>query len=194
MDWLSVDGMKCDVLWLPAGGVTKLLVSLAEDTDQLETAAVLARSIQPVFDPASVLRDFVNACPEYMEERARRKAAPLFGNAHFFLCDWKVLETLIFRKDAIAYHKAEAEMVSGLVSALYAVNRSWQLDQRRLRLHADAFRILPHGFLDRLENMVLRRGVCQSLDRCHLELKGLFAELAVAANERCPAWRLPVQW
>ena len=194
VDWLRLGGLKCDLLWLPRDDVDRLLSRLPGEPDQREALAVLAQTIQPVFDPRGYVVNMKEHRPEYPKDRARRKASDRLHYGHFFLCEWAVLHKCLFRRDVIAYHQAESEMVGVLIDALYAVNSTWQLDRRRIRFHAKGFHILPGAFLDRLESMVSRSGKHADLEVCHVELLSLFCDLASGANEVHTGWHLPTDW
>lgn len=194
VDWLRIGGVKCDVLWLTKHDVNALLSALPGQPEQRETIAVLAQTVCPLFDPHGYVGQLKRNCPEYPEDRARRKATGKLQYAHFFLCSWGVLQTCIRREDIVAYQQAESEMIGLFVDALFAVNRTWQHDRRRLRFHARGFRILPDACLDRLEAVVMRKDKHKNLGACHLELLSLFHDLAAAANEEHPGWQLRTDW
>jgi hypothetical protein len=194
VDWLTLDGIKCDFLWLAQPDVDRLLGKLGDDPDHPETIAVLAGDIGPVFDPGGYIRQLRDRRPAYTEERARGIAARSLAYAHWFVCDWRVLEKALYRKDVIAYQAAETEMVEQFIVALYAVNRAWRHNRRRLRFRSRGFAILPEGCADRIESMILRCGAHRDLESCHRELRMLFRDLAIAANEKYPEWNLPTEW
>lgn len=194
MDWIDIEGAKCDIVWLPQPGVEHLISALPADPDFPETIGVLTRVIQPLFDPEGYIEQLRKRCPEYPTERARRKAGNCFGHPHWFICDWRVLEKAIYRNDIPGYQQAENEMVEYLVKGLYAVNRVWQESRRRLRFHSREFSVLPENFLNRLEAMILRKGPFQNLESCHWELRSLFHDLCLLANNRYPEWHLSEDW
>lgn len=194
VDWLRIDGMPCDVLWITREGIERVFARIAQDVDHPETAAVWARDIQVLFDPRGALQQLVGRCPQYTEARARRKAASKLGSAHFFICRWGVLDKALRRGDVAGYYQGETYMVSTLVSALYAANRTWQHNLRRLRAAADRFEILPANFVDRLESLIRRRSAADGLEAACRELRRLFQDLAVAAHHRHPDWKLPLDW
>ena len=194
VDWVVIDGVKCDLLWLSDHGITRLLAAVADDIDHPETIAAWCEGVQPVFDPDGYLRRLPSRCPEYTAGRARRKAGRVLGYAHWFMCDWRVLERASVRGDVLAYQSAETEMVEHLVTALYAVNRAWYHNRRRLRFQSRRFTLLPPALLDTLESMIRRDGGRADLAACHQVLNGLFQGLAVMANEHYPDWDLPTRW
>lgn len=194
VDWLTVDGLKCDVLWLPMGELMGILARLPGEWDQRESAAVLAEVVQPLYDPRGAVAEFKRACPAYPESRARDKVAALLGHAHFFLCDWAVLGKCLFRQDVLAYALAERQMVETLVDALYAANQVWQNDRRRLREQVGRFCVLPDRFMERIESMLLRQGRHKTLAACHEELLSLFRDISAGASQAHPDWRLPSRW
>ena len=194
VDWLTVGGVKCDFLWMPREDVDRLLSSLPSQPMQREAIAVLANVIAPAFDPHGYVDRMKQDCPEYSKERSARKARNKFGYAHFFLCSWGVLHKCLFRRDFIAYQQAESEMIGVLVDALYAINRTWQHDRRRLRAYAGGFEIMPAGFLDRIESVIRRESGDRDLRVCHQELLSLFRDLAAAANDAFRTWDLPTEW
>ncbi len=193
VDWLTINGMKVDFLWLPCAEVDDLLSKLPEQAEQREALAVLAETVQPVSDPHDYLARMKQNCPPYPMARASQKACGKLHYAHFFLCGWAVLSKCLFRKDVIAYQMAESEMIRVLIDSLFAVNRKWQVDGRRLRFHAKDFHILPEAFVDRLESIVCRKGQHAELNACHAELLSLFRDLTVAANQ-AHGWQLPIDW
>lgn len=194
LDKLIIDSVECDFLWLSEQGIKDIFSKLAEDENYPEGMGATVREIRPIYDPNGFIKQVMRQCPEYTMERAKRKARNNFGYAHWFICDWLVFNKAIRRKDIIAYQAAETEMVNILVTVLYAVNRIWQHDRRRLRFSSRGFEILPVGFLDRLELMIMRNCATGSLKDCLCELKTLFCDLAIAANKQYPEWNLPIQW
>jgi hypothetical protein len=194
VDWVRIDGLKCDLLWIAAPALASVLAKVQAEPDHPETAAVLAQVVVPLFDPHDFIRHLKNNCPPYTEERARNKAGGCFGWARWFLCQWGVLAKAARRADVVAYQKAETQMVSNLIAALYAVNRVWMLDERRLRLLTPSFAILPSDFVQRLESLLMRQGASQTLEGSHRMLLELYRDLAVSAAARYPHWQLPTDW
>ncbi len=194
VDWVTIDGVKCDFLWLSQPCVETLLEAVANDPDNPETIAGWTQGVQAVFDPTGLLERFRSRCPQYTAERGLHKARNCLGYARWFMCDWRALEKCVFRKDVIGYQAGETDMVEQLITALYAVNRAWGHNRRRLRACSKPFTVLPGRFVDRIESMILRRGDCEDLAQCHRQLKMLFRDLAVAANGAYDGWDLPTEW
>ena len=194
VDWLRVDGMRCDVLWVTQEGMERAFTRIQEDIEHPETAAVWARDVQSLVDPRGFLQRLLARCPEYTEQRARKKACARLKPAHFFICTWGVLDKAIRRHDIPGYYQGETYMISTLVSALYAVNRTWQHHLRGLRSHARSFQILPADFVDRLESVICRRSDGDPIETACRELRLLFQDLAVAADRAYPHWKLPLEW
>jgi len=194
VDWLRIDGMRRDVLWISQEGMDRAFSAIREQLDYPEAAAGLASSVQSVSDPEGFLKALVSRYPEYTEQRARRKAGSAFGYSHFFICTRGVLAKAARRNDVAGYNEAEAHMVATLIHALCAVNRSWQRYPRRLRYYAKGFEVIPANFADRLESLLMRRGAARDLEGASRELRSLFQDLARAAMERYPDWKLPLDW
>jgi len=143
--------------------------------------------------PTAMWRGSATAFPN-TRGKSGQKAFKNLVHAHWFICGWRVLEKAVYRKDVLAYQQARSKWLTALVAALYAINRVWQESRRRLRFCSRHFGIIPEGFLERLESIILRKGRFQDLECCHLELRTLFRDLCVLASERYPEWHLPTNW
>ncbi|MFC1735919.1 nucleotidyltransferase domain-containing protein [Candidatus Hydrogenedentota bacterium] len=193
-DGVSLHGKVCDFNWMTVAGVTSFLESLFVDFDCDEFAPGGLLKIKDVHDPQGVIKTLQEAVPEYPSERAVHRIEKSISAARFSLYTLRWLEKAAARNDYFSFLKFQYELLDNFFTALYAMNRQWYCDEKRLVENIDKFAHAPSQAQARLTQVIMHSGKCSSLSESLKELKALFAELACLSRKMYPELELPTEW
>ena len=75
----------------------------------------------------------------------------------------KWFDKAIHRNDYYSFMKYQGEFVENFIAAAFALNRTWYADEKRLIENLENLLILPPKSADRLEELIMHRGNCTTL-------------------------------
>ena len=193
-DSARIGNLDFDLDWIKVPALESYLSSLATEYDHDEGFAGAMGKVIALHDPDGVIDSLKQQIPTYSEERAARRAAAHLRGAHHRLYVLKWLEKAVARGDHACFLSHQSEIMGNFFSALFALNRRWFSDEKRLLEIVRGFEIAPRDLTRRLRRTLLRRGRCASGEGCLREIKGLFHDLAALAKKRAPGIDVPVTW
>ncbi|HUT24098.1 MAG TPA: nucleotidyltransferase domain-containing protein [Sumerlaeia bacterium] len=194
-DGVSLRGKPCDFNWMTVPGVASFLESLAVDFDCGEFVPGGLLMTQSVYDPQGIIEHLQEAVPEYSRERAMHRIEKSISSARSLLYGFlRLLDKAVARDDYFSYLRFQYELLDKFFTALYAANRQWFCDEKRLVEDVDKFAYAPSRAKDRLTQITRHSGKCSSLADGLEEIKSLFAELVCLSLKMYPELELPTEW
>ncbi len=193
-DGLTIDGTRCEIIWMAMPVITSFLEDLDRNFDADEFLPGGLLSTAPLLDPDGVIPAIKSLVPVYSEERAVYRIKKHLDHAHFsiYVLDW--FSKAAFRDDHFSFFIHLREVVEDLVTCCFALNRRWLSDEKRVLDILGTFEMVPENVGGRLASIIMHTGGNAALDQSLENLKGLFRELAFIADAEHPNSGFPLDW
>lgn len=193
-DGVSINGRDCCLIWMYSPNVEGFLKSLLIDFDCDEFLPGGVLSTRPVYDLHNLIERLKGMVPEYPTERSRYRIRESLRRAHFSLYVLCWLEKAVVRNDYFLFFKHQYDLLDNFFTAVFALNRQWFCEEKRLIEIVGSFELAPTDVRERLRTTMLHTGRCSSLRGCMVEIKGLFGDVVSLAKKQHPDFELPVEW
>lgn len=150
--------------------------------------------LKPLVDETGVIANLKHILPEYPRKRAIRRMETNIGSAHFTLYKLAWLEKATYRRDYYSFLKYKFELIDMFCTALFALNREWYSDEKRLLQKIQRMQFAPACVGRRIESIIMHAGANGHLGNCLRNIKKLFGELVTIAVAQYPEIELPRGW
>lgn len=157
-DGVSVDGKACDLNWMSVPGIVSFLESLVADFDCDEFVPGGLMKTKAVYDPDGVIERLQRAIPDYPRERVLHRIEKSISAAHFSLYVLRWLEKAAARDDYFSFLKFKHQILDNFFTALFALNRQWFCDEKRLVGKTEEFEHAPSRAKSRLAALIMHTG------------------------------------
>ncbi len=193
-DGLSLNGKRCDLNWMSVPKVELFLKSLVVDFDCNEFLPGGLLMTKDIYDPNGLIEHLQKAVPAYSPERSMHRIKKSVSAAHFSLYVLCWLEKAAARNDYFSFLKFKFEILDHFFTALFALNRQWFCQEKRLVEMVDRFPYAPSSARTRLTEVIVHSGTSSSLGESLKEIKSLFSELVGLSVQAYPGLELPSEW
>lgn len=183
-DGFCVEGRRCDLIWMSIPAVSAYLRALIDDHDAEEWLPGGLSGVVPVRDPNDWIARLRGEIPPYSEDRARHRVERALRDARHALYALGWLQKAVARDDAYSFLKYEYELLDKLFSALFALNRVWYADEKRLTRRVASLALKPTDVDARLQRLIGRQGTCATMAGALIEIQALYRETAELAHDR----------
>jgi hypothetical protein len=112
--------------------------------------------------------------------------------ANFDIEILKWFQKAIKRNDHFSFMKYKFEFIENFVATVFAINREWYSDEKRLIERMERLPILPPDTRNRLEHLIMHRGSCSNLKGSLENIKRLYKDLCRISSEKHPGIELPI--
>ena len=193
-DGLTIQGVRCESLWMDVPSVIEFLSTLDDRSDCDEALpGGLLRTV-PLHDPSGTIEELKARVPAYSDRRAAWRAKKSLDSAHFsiYVLDW--FEKAAGRNDYFCFFRHLRDVVEEFVKCVLALNRRWFCDEKRVTEILPTLELAPCDCAERLTSIMMHTGENKNLHNLLRNLKQLFGELAQIAIERYPDSKFPEEW
>ncbi len=194
IDGLQIDNTDYDFLWMSLPEIQKLLHDTVVDFDCDEYLVGGLLTTQSVFDPNGQIARLRHLIPRYSEERAQHRVKINIERAHSSIYALEWMTKAAHRNDAFSYFFNKWTVFDYFVNALFALNRRWRADEKRIVQQIREFEFAPENAADRVESIILFRDTNSSLVTDAKNIRELFADFVNVAENEFPNIDLPNQW
>jgi predicted nucleotidyltransferase len=193
-DGLEIEGVDCDLIWMGLAATRGFLQGLTKDFDCDEFLPGALMTMRPLIDPDKTIASLRASVPSYPQDRAKHRITRNLSHAHFSIYVLAWLEKAVVRNDCFSFLKSEYEALDDFFTSLFAVNRHWYSDEKRLTEIVRGFRKAPEDVGHRIESIIMRRNECATLGGSLQEIKRLFSDLATMSREAYANLCIPTAW
>ncbi len=193
-DGLSASGIGLDLYWCAQPAMEAYLRDLTVVFGCDESLAVSLTTTEPAYDPDGYLDRVKRQMPVYPEERAIYRVRRSLQTAYLVFHVTKSLEVAAIRGDVHDFCRVSHDLLGRLVSGLFALNRRWCGNGRRLERQLESLRLRPVELVSRLTDISLYRHDNADLAACHDAILGLFEEARELALTELGAGAMPIEW
>jgi predicted nucleotidyltransferase len=193
-DGFRIEGVRCDLNWMSIPAVSDSLQRLLTDHDAGEWLPGGLSTVVSLHDPEGWIERLRAQIPPYSEARTRHRLRAALGGAHHALYSLGWLDKAVARADHFSFLKYEYQLLERLFTALFALNRVWYSDEKRLTSLIMAFETVPVAAGRRIRSIIVRDGENRQPDGILRTLKSLFAETASLALASYPGLDVPAHW
>jgi predicted nucleotidyltransferase len=193
-DGLTIDGVRCDTIWMRIPFVREFIASLDTklDCDEFLPGGLLRTT--PLFDPNGTLEALKSEVPDYSRTRAVHRLKKHLSSAHFHIYVLRWFDKAALRNDYFCFFRHLRDAVEDFVTCLFALNRRWFCDEKRVIAVLRTLELAPRHTSERLTSIITHEDENAELDKCLLNLKGLFNELSAIADVKYPGSEFPTDW
>ncbi len=172
-DGFHIDDFECGFIWMEYNQTLDLLKQLDSNWDLNEFLPGGIERVRTLFETGSEITNLKKAV-HYSETRSINRFKTFIHRAHHSIYTLKWLEKAAFRNDYYSFLKNEFESIENLVYALFALNKRWMADEKRILELSEELPHKPENFANRLEGIILHKNENGNLDRCLKNIKQLF--------------------
>jgi|GEM_PF-3976942 len=193
-DGLTIDGVRCEIIWMSVPFVRSYLAALDRDFDCGEFLPGGLLRTKPLFDPDNVIDALKAEVPLYSGERAIYRIRKHLTNAHFHMYVLGWFDRAALRADHFSFFRHARDVIEDFITCSFALNRRWFSDEKGVIGILDSFELMPDNASERLTSVIMHTGENADLNQCMRNLKGLFRELSSIANQEYPNSGLLLDW
>jgi hypothetical protein len=193
-DGFLVERIRCDFSWMVIEKVQRFLADLTSDFNCAEWLPGGLATVKVLHDPQNMIRQLQSEIPKYPVARSRHRVQQALQEIHFSLYDLGWLPKAAYRRDTFSFLKYQTALFEKLFSALFALNRVWYSDEKRLTERIMSFEAVPENADGRIRATIMHTQGYQSLEHCVDDIKALCADTALLAHRRYPDLDIPLDW
>jgi hypothetical protein len=193
-DGFTVEGMRCDFNWMVIEKVRGFLAGLESDFDCPEWLPGGLGTVKGLHDPQNVIPQLQSEIPVYSVARSRHRVQQTLQEIHFSLYGLGWLPKAAHRNDTFSFLKHQSALFEKLFFTLFALNRVWYADEKRLAERIMYFEAAPTNADERIWAAILHTYDRHDLEHCLREIIALCADTARIARQRYPDLDLPRDW
>ena len=136
-DGLTIDGVRCEIIWMSVPFIRTYLASLESNFDCDEFLPGGLLRTKPLFDPDNVIDALKAEVPPYSRERALNRIRKHLSNAHFHIYVLGWFDRAAFRNDHFSFFRHARDVIEDFVTCSFALNRRWYSDEKGPELDKD---------------------------------------------------------
>jgi hypothetical protein len=174
--------------------VRVFLRNLDRDFDCSEWLPGGLGTIKAMYDPSDIIKGLQEDIPSYSIKRSQHRVQRALRDAHFSLYKLAWLPKASHRGDIFSFLKYQYLLLEKFFYTIFALNRIWFSDEKRLVEKLMSFEFAPHNVDRRIETIIQREHGEVSLEGCLQELELLFSDTATCAHQLYPELDLPRIW
>lgn len=193
-DALMIDKYRCQIVWMSLPCVESYLEALDTDFDCDEFLPGGILQTVPLLDPDHVIDQLKSDVPPYCRARSEQRLKNHLRDAHASIYGQGWLEKAVQRGDYFSFRKHLDHMLDHFIICVFALNRTWYCEEKRLVTVLDDFELVPAHAGQRLNALLMHTGENADLSASLDDLKELFMELAALAQYHYPDVRFPLDW
>ena len=193
-DGFVIDGMRCDFNWMVIENVHVFLDNLDRNFDCPEWLPGGLATIKAIYDPRDIITGLQEDIPIYSIKRSQHRVQRALQDAHFSLYTLAWLPKASCRGDIFSFLKYQYFLLENFFYAIFALNRIWFSDEKRLVEKLMSFELVPDKADQRIETIIRHEDRGVSLESCLQEIKSLLSDTATCAHQVYPALDLPTTW
>jgi len=191
-DGLLLADRRWDMNWMRIDAIAAFLGSLEHDLDCAEWVPGGLKTVLPLHDPADEISRLQRQIPPYSDQRSRYRVQKGLSEAHLSLYGLGWLEKAVARQDHLLFAKHQFLILEQLYYTLFALNRRWFSDEKRLT--AITFELSPPNLGERVSAIVTRRDENRDPAGCLRSIEQLLADTAAIARRAYLDLDLPAKW
>ena len=193
-DGLTIQGVRCESLWMDVPSIREFLRTLEEKPDCDEALPGGLMQTVPLHDPDGIIADLKTNVPVYSDERAAWRVKKSVDSVHFSIYTLHWFQRAAERDDRFCFSRHLAEAAEEFVRCTFALNKRWLCEEKRVAAILAGFELAPTDCAARLASLLMHTGVNEDLHGSLRSMKELFGELAQTAIERYPGLGIPMDW
>jgi hypothetical protein len=193
-DGFILEQLRCDFNWMVIENVRESLSGLETDFDSPEWLPGGLATIKAIQDPQNLIQQLQSEIPAYPVARSHHRVQQGLQEIHFSLYDLGWLPKAAHRGDTFSFLKYQFALLEKLFYVLFALNRAWYADEKRLTTRIINFDFVPDHAEERIRSTILPTKDDHNLGLCLHEIKTLCADTAQIARQQYPDLDLPVEW
>jgi hypothetical protein len=151
-------------------------------------------TVKALHDPRGTISKLQSEIPSYSEARARHRVRQSIGQAHYSLYGLGWLKKAAVRRDHFSFLKNESDLLEKFFYALFALNRTWFSDEKRLTSRIRQFEYCPEHADRRIQSIIMHQDDNEQLAVCLANIKQLFQDMVSCAHRKYPDLDLPIDW
>ena len=173
-DGFTIKGIRCDFNWMALNTVRTFLGNLGTDFDCHEWLPGGLATVKSVHDPRNVIIDLQALIPAYPTERSRYRVQRALQDAHYSLYQLEWLPKAAHRGDTFSFLKGKYLMLEKFFYTIFALNRVWISDEKRLTEKVMDFEFIPCKTDQRIQTIILHSDGSETLANCLMGIKVAF--------------------
>ena len=189
-----IEAIRCDFNWVVLENVRLFLSNLDRDFDCAEWLPGGLGIVKAIHDPGNVINKLQSQVPTYPIERSRHRVKQALKDAHYSLYKMRWLPKAAHRGDIFSFLKYQYLLLEKFFHAIFALNRIWFCDEKRLAERVMDFKYIPQETNQRIQSTILHTDGSQNLEGCLMEIKSLFRDTAACTHQIYPDLDLPTAW
>ena len=193
-DGVVIDGVECGFCWMSIPFISKFLSCLSLDfgCDEFLPGGLL--KTRPIFDPKGIINKLKRIVPSYPEPRAIHRIRIHLEKAHHLIFGIGRLKAAASRNDYYDFLKIEYDVLDSFMTALFALNRQWFCDEKRLLNRIKNFELKPDNCSERLESIIKHHGENIELEKCLTNVCKLLIDLQAISKKTYPKLNVFKSW
>ena len=193
-DGFERDDLRIDFNWMRTETIQTFLEKLNTDFDSSEWPPGGIAQVKPIHDPENIIAQLQNRIPEYPIERAKYRVEKGLQAAYFSIYDLGWLGKAAHREDFFSFLKYQSQVLEKFFYILYALNRTWLSDEKKLLEQIMTFEFKPPNTEQRIKNIILHQDGNEDLNHCVVEINTLFQDTARCAQQQFHNVAIPIHW
>jgi len=193
-DGFRVDRVRCDFNWMVIEKVQDFLANLEVNFDCAEWLPGGLASVKATHDPQNVIQQLQSEIPKYPVTRSRHRVRQALREAHFSLYELQWLPKAAFRGDTFSFLKYQYLLIEKFFYTIFALNRVWFSDEKRLAARIMDFKLVPPQADKRIQAIILHKSENKNLENSLKEIKRLFLDTCLVVHQYNPDLEIPLEW
>ena len=185
-DGFRLDGFECGILWMEVPQCHTFLKNLHKDHNCDEFLPGGLEKTVPLFDRDNIIEGLKSEIPEYSDERAVNRIRNSISSAHFKIDVLKWFDKAVKRNDYFSFMKYQTEITDDFITALFALNKKWYSDEKRLTDITGRFELQPINASERLERLMMHEKENSTLPGSLESIKQFYADLIEVSGINYP--------
>jgi len=174
-DGFSIDGRECGFIWMELRKSRDLMAKLDVDWDLDEYLPGGVERMKVLFESNREIQELKESV-RYTDRRSIGRFKLMVERAHYGIYVLRWLEKAAYRSDYYSFMKNAFGSIELLIYALYALNKKWMADEKRILQLVRKLDRTPHSLESRLREIILHTNGNEDLNVCLTNIKRLFAE------------------
>jgi len=174
-DGFLIDDSECGFIWMEYKKSLNLLKELDIKWDLNEYLPGGVERLKILFETNNEITNLKN-CIYYSEKRSINRFKLFINRAHHSIYILKWLEKAAYRNDYYSFLKNKFESIEYLIYSLFALNKRWMADEKRLLEISGELIYKPKNLENRLEEIIFHTNENKNLNQCLKNIKQLFID------------------
>jgi len=193
-DGMTIDGMRCECIWMSVPFIKIFLDSLNTNFDCDEFLPGGLLNTTSLYDPDGLINSLKSKVPLYSGERSMHRVKKHLNRAYFSIYVLGWFDKAASRNDYFSFFRHKRDLIDDFITCIFALNKRWFSDEKRIFEIFETFELIPPDVSNRLASVIMNSGENIDLIKCLKNIKSLFEEVASIATKKYRISDFPMEW